>query len=552
MKIHDRHTQEAYGKSLTIYDYLTGSSGTLAHYVRAWASAPSDSLFCEMAADGHTTSYRELDTLADAISNALSAARVEQADAVAVYMQNRPEYAALMIGVQRAGAVLVPCSTHSAADELKYQLAHVSARIAFVDAETWPVMRSVLPDCPTVRGVVMLPPSGPSNGVVAWDDFLATGVLSSQRSGAPVAADDIAMVMYTSGTTARPKGIVFSHGHLVAAGLRKLPLLDWSRDDRFLHFFPMYHANGSVSSLVPTILAGASLVLMPSFSPTRFAEDLVRHRITLCNVNGTHVKMILNTPESESDAKHAVRRMYLGLAPEEPVVNEFQHRFRTILLPGYGLTECLTALGTSVRDERPAGSIGRPARGISLRITAPDGEDVPTDGVGEIRLRGDFRHELSAGYYLDDKATAEAYEDGWLRTGDLGRVNQEGFVWYEGRLKDVIKRSGYTIGAAEVERVITQVPGVVDCAVVGTPDRMREEAIVAFVVWNGESQVSPQAVIDACRSNLANYKVPQFVVDLPSLPRDVLGKVDRKALRTLAQRYAVTTSERTPLGGPVL
>ena len=290
---------------------------------------------------------------------------------------------------------------------------------------------------------------------------------------------------------------------------------------------------------------------MPRFSASTFGQTLVDNDATYVPLNSTHVKMILQTPETEFDRAHRVRRMMLGLTLSSEDFLAFEQRFNTTLMGTYGLTESLgiVVIGEASGPRRVA-SAGRIARGYTIRIVDDNGDDVGPGEPGEALVRSEQRHGATLGYFKDPAKTAEVFQDGWLRTGDVVRIDADGFVWFVERKKDMIKRSGFNVAAAEVERVIRTVAGIADVAVVATPDAMREEAIVAFVVPEPGGSVDVEAVFGTCDRELADYKRPQYVEVVDALPLNFLGKIERKKLRERALRYRIDSRAPSPVGAP--
>ncbi len=243
--------------------------------------------------------------------------------------------------------------------------------------------------------------------------------------------------------------------------------------------------------------------------------------------------MVLNNPRVPQDRQHRVRRVQFALPLDNDRRREFSDQFGGIrLVEVYGLTECLgMATCAPVDSLWKAGSAGPPIPGVRLKIKRDDGADGGIGDAGEILLQSFSRFGLSGGYYKDPKLTEELFAGGWLNSGDTGYVDEDGYLWYLERKKDLIKRSGFNVASAEVERVVSTYGGIEEVAVVGIPDEFREERIVAFVVSSGAARQDPISVIDHCARFLAPFKVPQHVAFLEALPQDILGKVDKKSLR---------------------
>ena len=521
------------------YDYLSETGSILQNVFTSHAQRDHAKTWC--TSEGKGFSYGEIDRDANRIANALrDEYGVIKGDAVAVCMQNRAQYFVAMFAILRLGAVYVPCSTLYSVDELQYQLQHAEVKAIFTDDQALPTVLQV--GFSEDRVIVY----GQEPGSPAWsfEGFLEGRANELPSAHERVTEDDVAMLMYTSGTTARPKGVMFSHGNLTTLAQTQVRHLGWSPDDVYLHYLPLFQSNGGLMGVVPAIWSGATLAMIPKFSASNFGRQLFENSATLAPLNSTMIKMILNNPETEFDSTQGARRMMLGLTLTPEEITTFESRFRTRLIPTYGLTESLTAMVFGDPNGLdPAGSAGRVVRGYSLEVCGEGGESLPPGEVGEAVITAHQRHGLALGYFKDPEKTAEAFVDGSLRSGDYVRIDEGGFVWFEGRKKDMIKRSGFNVAPAEIERVIAALPGVSEVAVVGCPDAIRDEAIVAFVVATGT--MTAEFVISVCAENLAPYKVPAFVEFLADLPYNFLGKIDRVELRTRALVHSVSSDDRS-------
>lgn len=528
------------------FDYLSGTGARIDDWLRWRGRSDGNRMFADF--EGTPVTWGEFDEKVEQVARGVAAAGIRPGDPVAVFMHNSLEFLYAMFGIMRAGAVYVPCSTLYPADELRYQLEHVRARMVFTDPRLLPTLQQVLADCRALETVVVTSEEA-APGTVRLRDFSASG---RPYTNLPPDADDRAMIMYTSGTTARPKGIIWSHGNVVTIAQNCVYNFRWTPEDRFLHFFAMFHANGGLVCLMPAIMTGASLIMIPKFSASQFAQQLVEHDITYCNMNSTNIKMVLNNEPSDYDRRHRTRRMMLGLTLEAHYWLDWERRFDTRLIPTYGLTEGLgICIAQTPYDPPRPGSSGRVLRGYQVKVVDEMGVERPIGVAGEVLVHSVQRHGVTQGYHRDAKRTREVFRDGWVHSGDQGYFDRDGYFWFTGRSKDMIKRSGYNVAPAEIERVIAQVSGVKECAVVSTPDAVREEAIVAYVVPVEPGAVSEAAILEACQAALAEYKVPQYVKLVPEMPLNFLGKLERKVLRQWSLEFEVKSSERTRLGGPI-
>ena len=498
------------------------------------ASRVSEQPFVD--SQGQRLTYGELGDAISAFANVLRAAGVRRGEHVMILMANSPEYLIAEFGIMKAACVYVTCSTLIQNEEVEYQIDHsdtvavvtdqpdrVAAIVAAMDRDVSVI--SAVRDGETIGSGI-----GSLGGATTWAEPHADN-------------DDLAMLIYTSGTTARPKGVMYTHGQLYVAAQRFMHALQYAEGERILHYFPMYHGNGGVALLMPIILVRGTIVLKEKFSASRFSEMLAEDDITFVGLNASHAKMILAQPPTEHDRAHRVRRAQFALQMDFERRQEFERRFGIALLEIYGLTECLgIATASPPFALRTMGSAGTPLPGLELRIVDADGVDVPRGSPGEVLLRSLTRRGLSSGYYRDDAATAELMRNGWMHTGDVGFLDDDCCFTFLERSKDMIKRSGFNVAAAEVERVLLDHDSIEETAVVSIPDPFREESIVAYVVSAGGADIDLATLRDHCAARLAAYKVPEHIVRIEQIPTDVLGKVDKKALR----RRALDDVEQPP------
>lgn len=468
------------------------------------------------------------------IANGLARRGLRRGQHVMIHLPNCPEHVVAKFGIQRLGAVEVTCSTHNKEDEIAYQIAHGDCAAIIHDVANGALLGDLAAASPNRPMCIGVDCGRMDAGAAAFNRMLADE--PDDIAIAFPATDDLAMIMYTSGTTGRPKGVLYTHGNLVAGALAAANALQYTRNDRLLHYFPLYHNNGSVVLLGPSILRAATIVMVDRFSASGFGRQLAEHDITLAALNATHVKLILEHPAHELERRHRVYRAQFALPLDLERRKVFSERFGGItLVELYGQTETLgVATCCPVDALWKAGSAGLPVPGLAMTLVDERGSPVPAGTPGEIRLRAQSRHGLTSGYYQDQQATAALFSNGWLQTGDVGSVDEDGFLWFLERRKDMIKRSGFSVAAAEVERVIRGVDSVQEVAVVGIPDDMHDERIIAFVVSKPGTAVDGAQIIAICGKHLADYKVPERVVSLEKLPENFLGKVEKRALRERA------------------
>lgn len=498
-------------------------------YHRQWIP---DRPFLEF--QGRPLSYGQFGCLVAKAANGLLALGVKAGDRVVIQMSNCSEHLVAMFAIQRIGAINVTCSTLFKLEETAYQLRDSGAATVICGAEFLDLAQAAADGAPQPVRVLAADHGLLDTGDAPFNRLLREG---ADTVSLPFpAADDMAMIIYTSGTTGWPKGVIYTHGNLVHGGQASVTAFGYRPDERLMHFFPFYHNNGGVILLAPIILTGCCMVMIDKFSASRFGAQLVEHRITLTALNATHVKMILAHPPLAEDRLHNVTRVQFGLALDPARRQAFEDRFARIrLIEVFGQTETC-GIVTAVPETAlwKPGSAGLPLPGFEMAVTDESGQLLGVGAPGELCFRGLSRHALTPGYYNAPDLTGALYRDGWLRTGDVAVIDEDGYLTYLDRKKDLIKRSGINIAAAEVERVMLDVPGVAEAAVVGIPDEFREEKIIGFVVFASGATANLGDVERHCRAVLADYKVPEHFQQLAALPENFLGKVEKKVLRERA------------------
>jgi long-chain acyl-CoA synthetase len=342
---------------------------------------------------------------------------------------------------------------------------------------------------------------------------------------------DTAVILYTSGTTGRPKGAELSHFNMFFnAMVCAEKLLGVSKDDVFLATLPLFHSFGQTCVMNVSIFVGATTTMLPRFDPVKAAEIIQRDKVTLFAGVPTMYFYLLNHPEAgKYDLSSLTRCVSGGSAMPVEVMHAFNKKFNVTILEGYGLSETSPVASFNHLD-RPTkpGSIGTPLWGVELRAVDPEGKTVPMGELGEIVIRG---HNVMKGYYKRPEATAEAIRSGWFHTGDLAKVDEDGYFFIVDRVKDMIIRGGFNIYPREIEEVLYAHPAVAEAAVIGMPDQALGEEVKAVVAFKPNQSASEQELMDYCKERLAAYKYPRSIEFRESLPKTATGKILKRELK---------------------
>ena len=460
----------------------------------------------------------------------LTAHGVRAGDRVHLHTPNCLEFYDVWFATALIGAVLLPTGPQSTADELGYILAQARPAVSIVAPGLQETVAAAIPDR---TGLPVIAIRGEGAGTLAAQTALADPVAAPAADGAG-ADQRTAAILYTSGTTSRPKGVLVTQANYLAVGAAMAAHLDITGQDRWLVALPLFHANAQYYCTMSALVAGASVALMPRFSASNWARQAAGHGATLGSLFAAPIRMILAQPPSAAEHRSRLRAVLFAQNLTGAQAGTFERRFGTRLLQLYGMTE--TVLPPTVNPDSPERrwpSIGRALPGVRLRIAGPDGIPQPPGTVGELLVSGQAGVTVAAGYYGDPAATAATFRDGWLHTGDLARIDGDGFAYFVDRAKDMIKRSGENVSAGEIERVAAGHEGVAECAAIGVPDPVRDEAIVLVAVRAPTASVTAGELLGFCAARLAAYKVPSSVVFVDRLPRTSVGKIRKQALRSL-------------------
>jgi len=470
--------------------------------------------------DGLFLTYGQLHDAAAKVTSLLASAGVQPGDRVGLMLPNVPAFPIAFFGALGAGAVVVPMNPLLKSREVGYYLGDSGAKLIFA----WH----------TAAGEAAKGAADAGAQVVAVDEPDLSGPLAGrapQREWVHAADGDDAVILYTSGTTGTPKGAQLTHGGLTRnASLTARTLLGNSPDDVMMGCLPLFHVFGLTCGLNATIAAGGTLTLLPRFDPGKALEIIERDRVTIFEGVPTMYAAMLHHPDADPSHAASLRVCVSGGAamPVE-ILRGFEEKFGCIILEGYGLSETSPVASFNHPDKvRKPGSVGTPVEGVEMRLVGDGGATVPAGEVGEIAIRG---HNVMKGYWGRPEATAEAIPDGWFRTGDLARVDEDGYYFIVDRKKEMIIRGGYNVYPREIEEVLHEHPAVAEAAVIGIPHAELGEEVGAAVALKPGAAATPEELRAFTRERVAAYKYPRHVWLVAELPKGPTGKILRREVR---------------------
>ncbi|WP_309090400.1 long-chain-fatty-acid--CoA ligase [Phenylobacterium sp.] len=499
----------------------------LTDIVSVHAAARGDHVAVEF--EGRRLTYAELDRRSDRVAGLLQAAGVKPGDRVAWLGRASEAWYEVFFGAAKARACLAPINSRLAPPEIAFILGDSGADLLFVSPEFFACARAVMAQLD--RPIRVIGVGAADEGI---DDYAALRDQAPAPQAATPALEDDVLQLYTSGTTGLPKGVRLTHGNYAAflALRHEVPGFAYGPDDTVLILMPLFHVAGTNISF-SGLASGGRLVLMAEFDPPRVLETIQAERVNHAFLAPVMINVLLQTPSIATTDFSSMKTVSYGASPiSEAVLKAATERFGCGFIQFYGMTETCGA-GTTLSPEDHRGellrSCGRAWPTLGVRVADEAGRELPPGEIGEIEIRGPI---IMAGYWNRPEATAETIRpDGWLRTGDAGYMDEDGFFYVHDRVKDMIVSGGENIYPAEVENAILGCPGVADAAVIGVPDEKWGESVKAICVRQPGETPDPADIIAWARQRIAGYKAPKSVDFVDALPRNPSGKVLRRELR---------------------
>jgi long-chain acyl-CoA synthetase len=471
--------------------------------------------------DSSQYTYKQFGDAVERTASMLTEKGIKKGDVVSLLMPNGVEYIIAYFACWELGALAGPINSLLKAQEIAYVISNSETKALLVNSQFLPTINSVREELPDL-----------SNIVVFDDEAEATQNVALRDRAVPlIGPDDEAIIIYTSGTTGKPKGCLLTHRNVISNARQISEWLGFGPSDRLLTIMPLFHMNAVSVTTMSALYAGASTVVSPKFSASRFWQIVSDYQITSFGSVATMLSMLLTTyPEGVPEGLNTkqLRFAMCGSAPvPAETIKRFEKMFNCLVVEGYGLSESTCRSTFNPPDQRRrAGSCGLPI-GNEMRVVDDDDKDVPPGSLGEIVLRGE---NILKGYYKNPEATKTAFRNGWFHTGDVGYRDQDGFFYIVDRKSDMIIRGGENIYPREIDEVLYQHPSVAAAAVVGIPDELYGEEVGAFVVLREGRPASEEELIQFCKDRLADYKCPKTVRFVKDIPKGPTGKLLKREL----------------------
>jgi len=469
-------------------------------------------------------SWRDLDRATAMMANLLQSLGVPEGSRIAVQVEKSVEAMVLYLATLRAGYVFLPLNTAYQSAEIEYFIGNAEPAVVVCSPKNFGWVSRIAFQ------------AGTKNVFTLGDD--RTGSLldraaqhSDRHEVAVRGEDDLAAILYTSGTTGRSKGAMLTHGNLLSNAQVLKKYWGWVPGDVLIHALPIFHVHGLFVAIHGALLNGSKMIWLAKFDPGKVIEAMPRASVFM-GVPTLYVRLLAEAGLT----REAVRNMRLFIAGSAPLLietfNAWRERTGHTILERYGMSETIMLTSNpydAKQGERRGSTVGFPLPGVGLRVVGDDGKPLPTGEIGGIQVKGP---NVFKGYWRMPEKTAEEFTaDGWFRTGDVGKVDERGYVSIVGRSKDLIISGGYNVYPAEIEGFINELPGVAESALVGVPHPDFGEVGVAVVIPKGGSRLEPEAIVATLKAQLANFKIPKRCFVVQELPRNTMGKVQKNLLR---------------------
>lgn len=448
---------------------------------------------------------------------------------VTLHLPNSLEFITSWFALANIGAIMVPTNPLSTSDEMEYVLNH-SESVLLITEEEYMNKFANLDKLPNLKQILLVRYKGKDFNAQDLNRLIA--ISKPDIPDIQLDSGDIAAMLYTSGTTSKPKGVQITHSNYIYTGELMSKSIRLSPNDRQFIVLPLFHGNAQYYSTMSALTVGASIAIAERFSASRYFKQAKKLGVTVGSLFAAPIRMILAQDYNPTDINHSMRIIWYAQMISEQQIIQFEEKYKVPLLQMYGMTETVgVPLMNPIDGIRKNMSVGKPTIGYEVRVVDDEGNDVPTGQVGQIIVKGIPGRTLMKGYFKNPDATAEVLQNDWLYTGDNARIQEDGYFYFVDRIKDMIKRAGENVAANEVESILAEHPSVYEAAVIGIPDEIRDESIKAFVIVNQNHEISQKELLAYCRQRLAKFKVPDSIEFINEMPRTSVGKIQKHILR---------------------
>ncbi|MGI5978476.1 MAG: crotonobetaine/carnitine-CoA ligase [Oscillospiraceae bacterium] len=475
--------------------------------------------------------YSEFDKLVKQAANVFLDMGVKKDELVATHLHNTPQYLICWLALAQIGAVTVPMNEHYKLDESSYVIQKCGIRRLIAEPRSVDMFVNAR-DALELDDIVLTQGHHKSPGLIHLQDEMAKQPATLKEDRA-VSTEDMAVILFTSGTTCYPKGAIYTHCNVVYGGLVHVAQMGMSHGDKFLSAMPCYHMDFQEMAAMPVICTGSTLIMVEHYSARRFWSQVCRYKANFTDTMSIINRTMMMQPVQPWEKEHCLKQIYFSMGMSDEEKEQFESRFNVRLLNSYGMTETVSGVTcVPLTGDQHWPSVGRPALSYEIKIVDCNGNEVPPYALGEICVHGIPGKTIIPGYYKDPEATEKLIDrDGWLHTGDKGYLDPGGWLFFVDRMSDVIKRAGENISSSEVECILTSHEKIADAAVIGVPDPIRDQAVKAFVQLKENQVMTECEVIEFCSEHLSKFKVPTIVEFVTDFPRTATGKIKKQLLR---------------------
>ncbi len=490
---------------------------------------------------GKPISFYQTNRLANRVANALAGLGARKADKVAVYMPNSDDYVITWFGILKAGAVMVPINTAYKMDFLEYIIESSDAEVLFIAEEYLDRMPPIAKRLSKLRHVIVWTRSGSEKfkrhgyrfrRMISYSEFINSG--SGREPSAEVTFMNYARLMYTSGTTGRSKGVMRPSAADYSSARNYAEIMDVGPDDVCFTCLPLFHSNAMVMTVYPALIKGARAVVEEKYSSSRFWKWMVDHGVTKFNTVGTMSYFLWNTPPVPEEKRHKVK-LVLGSPAPHDMIEEFMDRFSIKFMEGYGLTEIGQCTWMRPGEPFRVGSCGKEAPNYEIKIADPEtDEEVPRGSIGEIIVRPRIPNVMLHYYHKMPEKTVEDFRNFWFHTGDAGRMDKDGYIYFVDRVKDYIRRRGENISSFEVEKIVNSHPDVEESAAIGIKSeagKYAEDELMVLVIPKEGKKVDPAELMDYLQPRMPYFMIPRFIRFVDSFPKTGTQRTQKNKLR---------------------